>query len=257
MNPLWHEPEGEVQGVLVLTHGAGSNAEAPVLIAVANAFAKAGYGVQRHTLAFREARPRGSPHPSTAARDREGLEEAVERVRGRGRMLLGGHSYGGRQASMLLAEKPGLVDALVLLSYPLHPPQKPESFRKVAISKDGGKILGETTTDSTLIEAPAQASLLRYSLAGHGRGVKNRLLFANPAAPKRERMTVRLSYDEGTTWPVSRLIYEGPSAYSCLVVLRDRTIGLLYERGVESPYDRIIFTRFTLGWLTTGEDAGD
>ena len=65
------------------------------------------------------------------------------------------------------------------------------------------------------------------------------------------------SYDEGTTWPVSRLIYDGPSAYSCLVVLRDRTIGLLYERGAESPYDRITFTRFTLGWLTNGEDAGD
>lgn len=154
-----------------------------------------------------------------------------------------------------------LADGRLMLNMRNHPPQKPENFRKVAISTDGGKILGETTTDSSLIEPPAQASLLRYSLAknaGTGKGArKNRLLFANPAAPKRERMTVRVSYDEGTTWPVSRVIYEGPSAYSCLVVLRDRTIGLLYERGAESPYDRITFTRFTLRWLTNGEDAGD
>jgi sialidase-1 len=145
-------------------------------------------------------------------------------------------------------------------------------MRMLAISSDGGRTLGETTTDRALIEPPAQASLVRYSLAARGsskdreKGAeksaekstgRNRLLFANPAAPKRERMTVRLSYDEGATWQVSRVMYEGPSAYSCLVVLRDRTIGLLYERGAESPYDRITFTRFTLGWLTNGEDAGD
>jgi sialidase-1 len=165
-----------------------------------------------------------------------------------------------------------LADGRLMLNMRNHPPQKPENMRRVAISTDGGRTLGETTTDRTLIEPPAQASLLRYSLAATSRGSaaaaksgekgreqagKNRLLFANPAAPKRERMTVRLSYDEGATWPVSRLIYEGPSAYSCLVVLRDRTFGLLYERGSESPYDRITFTRVTLGWLTNGEDAGD
>jgi sialidase-1 len=163
-----------------------------------------------------------------------------------------------------------LADGRLMLNMRNHPPQTPENMRKVAISTDGGRILGETTTDRALIEPPAQASLLRYSLAAQASrsgsssrqnrdksAGKNRLLFANPAAPKRERMTVRLSYDEGATWPVSRVIYEGPSAYSCLVVLRDRTIGLLYERGAESPYDRITFTRFTLGWLTNGEDAGD
>jgi sialidase-1 len=152
-----------------------------------------------------------------------------------------------------------LADGRLMLNMRNHPPKKPENFRMVAVSTDGGRTLGETTTDRTLIEPPAQASLLRYSLASRtGKNVgKNRLLFANPAAPKRERMTVRLSYDEGATWPVSRVIYEGPSAYSSLVVLRDRTIGLLYERGAEMPYDRITFTRVTLGWLTNGEDSGD
>jgi sialidase-1 len=169
-----------------------------------------------------------------------------------------------------------LADGRLMLNMRNHPPQKPENTRMVAISTDGGRTLGETATDRTLVEPPAQASLVRYSLAASGAGKgraesagkgskrdsekpsgRNRLLFANPAAPKRERMTVRLSYDEGATWPASRVIYEGPSAYSCLVVLRDRTIGLLYERGAEAPYDRITFTRFTLGWLTNGEDAGD
>jgi predicted alpha/beta-hydrolase family hydrolase len=42
---------------------------------------------------------------------------------------VGGHSYGGRQASILASEEPGLADALLLLSYPLHPPKKPASLR--------------------------------------------------------------------------------------------------------------------------------
>ena len=67
-------------------------------------------------------------------------------------------------------------------------------------------------------------------------------------------MTVRLSYDEGVTWAVSRVVHEGPSAYLSLVVLRDRTIGLLFERGAESPYERVTFARFTLEWLTSGRD---
>ena len=68
-------------------------------------------------------------------------------------------------------------------------------------------------------------------------------------------MTVRLSYDEGSTWAVSRALHEGPAAYSSLVVLPDRTIGLLFERGDRSPYERITFARFTLEWLTSGRRA--
>ena len=66
--------------------------------------------------------------------------------------------------------------------------------------------------------------------------------------------TVRLSYDEGQTWAVSRVINDGPSAYSSLVVLPDRSIGLLFERGDRSPSERITFARFTLEWLTSGSD---
>ena len=126
-----HEPEASVGLSLVLTHGAGSTCEAPLLVAVAEAFQLAGYRVLRCDLPFRQARKSGPPHPSRAAADREGLRAAVESMRAEssGSICLGGHSYGGRQASMLAAENPGLVDRLLLLSYPLHPPGKPQQLR--------------------------------------------------------------------------------------------------------------------------------
>jgi predicted alpha/beta-hydrolase family hydrolase len=116
---------------LVLTHGAGGNKDAPLLVAVANAFAERGVTVLRCDLPYRQVRARGAPSPSGAARDRDGLRTAlaVLRTRVTGRLFLGGHSYGGRQASMLLAEDPSLAAALLLQSYPLHPPGKPEILR--------------------------------------------------------------------------------------------------------------------------------
>src|SRR5207249_760606 len=109
---------------IVLTHGASSNARAPLLVALADAFGARGLTVFRYDLPFRQARPTGPPAPGGAARDREGLRGAVEAVRASapGRVFLGGHSYGGRQASILAAGEPGLANALLLLSYPLHPP---------------------------------------------------------------------------------------------------------------------------------------
>lgn len=118
-------------GSLVLTHGAGSHCEAPLLVAVAEAFQHAGYQVLRCNLPFRQARRFGPPHPSQAAADREGLRAAISALRrlANGPVYLGGHSYGGRQASILAAEEPELVHRLLLLSYPLHPPGKPAQLR--------------------------------------------------------------------------------------------------------------------------------
>ncbi len=126
-----HRPAGAIRGGLVLTHGAGSNADAPLLVSVANLLADTGVAVLRCNLAFRQKRPKGSPFPAAAASDREGLRHAVEWMREAvgGRIFLGGHSYGGRQSSMLAAENPGLVEGLLLLSYPLHPPDKPDNLR--------------------------------------------------------------------------------------------------------------------------------
>jgi len=116
---------------LVLTHGAGGSMDAPLLVAVAEAFAARGVWVLRCNLPYRQARPSGPPSPAGAARDREGLRAALRvlRERASGRLFLGGHSYGGRMASMLVAADPALVSALLLQSYPLHPPGKPKDQR--------------------------------------------------------------------------------------------------------------------------------
>jgi len=126
-----HQPENSTGDCLILTHGAGSNAQAPLLSALAEAFAAAGCTVLRCDLPYRQVRPHGPPGPGDASRDRAGLKSAVAAVRklGSGRIFLGGHSYGGRQSTMLCAAEPDPVDGLLLLSYPLHPPRKPDQLR--------------------------------------------------------------------------------------------------------------------------------
>jgi hypothetical protein len=126
-----HRPPDPPDGAFVLTHGAGSNAQAPLLVRLARAFADAGCLVLRYDLPFRQQRAKGPPFPATAARDREGVAQAVQAMRAltAGRVYAGGHSYGGRQTAMAAAERPGLADALLLLSYPLHPPGKPGQLR--------------------------------------------------------------------------------------------------------------------------------
>jgi uncharacterized protein len=116
---------------IVLTHGAGGNANAALLVAAANAFCDDGWHVLRCDLLFRQRRPTGPPSPATAAADRDGLRKAVAIMRGIAprKVVLGGQSYGGRQATMLAAEEPHLVDGLLLFSYPLHPPGKPAQLR--------------------------------------------------------------------------------------------------------------------------------
>ncbi len=126
--------------------------------------------------------------------------------------------------------------------------------RAVAISSDQGRTWEGFRHDPALIEPVCQASFIRCTAKADGH-MKNRLLFANPASTKREKMTVRISYDEGRTWPASKTVYPGPSAYSCLAVLPDGSIGLLYERGITNPYESVTFARFTLEWLTDGKDS--
>ena len=120
----------ESDDVLVLTHSAGGNCNAPLLVAVAEEFAQRNLNVLRCDLPFRQRRPKGPPM-RTANEDQQGLRRAAELMRARfsGRVFVGGHSYGGRMASMLLAADPAVADALLLLSYPLHPPKKPQQMR--------------------------------------------------------------------------------------------------------------------------------
>jgi predicted alpha/beta-hydrolase family hydrolase len=126
-----HQAEGAARGGLVITHGAGGNCQAPMLIAVANTFAIHGFTVLRCDLPFRQRKPGGPPTRNSAAEDRAGLRLAVAYLRTQveGPLVLGGHSYGGRQATMLAAEDSTVADALLLFSYPLHVPDKPEQLR--------------------------------------------------------------------------------------------------------------------------------
>ncbi len=126
-----HSPATPNGDALILTHGAGSNCNAPLLVALSETFCGQGYLILRCDLPFRQERRSGPPFPGNAERDRAGLRNAVAAMRKRteGKLYLGGHSYGGRQATMLCAGEPGLVSGLLLLSYPLHPPRKPEQQR--------------------------------------------------------------------------------------------------------------------------------
>lgn len=179
---------------LLLTHGAGSNRNAPLLVALANAFSEHGLEVIRYDLPFRQDRPHGPPRPSDAARDREGLRDQLLKIRAKNpeQVWLGGQSYGGRQCSILAAETPSLADRLLLLSYPLHPPGKPERLRTehfpqlhtpvlfVHGSRDPFGSTEEFRAAIALIPAPTQ--LLEVERVGHDLGRNHKVLAPEIAA---------------------------------------------------------------------------
>jgi sialidase-1 len=119
--------------------------------------------------------------------------------------------------------------------------------RAVATSNDGGATWSRVKLDDALIEPVCQGSILRYSWPENGG--RSRILFSNPASAKRENLTIRISYDEGATWAVSKVLHAGPSAYSCLAVLPDKSIACLFECGEKSLYEKISLARIPLDWL--------
>jgi predicted alpha/beta-hydrolase family hydrolase len=179
-----HRPDAPLEDGLVLTHGAGSNSQAPLLVAIAEAFSEAGMTVLRCDLPYRQSRPYGPPRPGDAAHDREGLKNAVAALRklAPGRMFLGGHSYGGRQSTMLCADQPELASGLLLFSYPLHPPRKPDQLRIQHLPRlqtptlfvHGMRDPFGTPEEigSALNLIPAKTRLLRIEGAGHDLGFK-------------------------------------------------------------------------------------
>jgi predicted alpha/beta-hydrolase family hydrolase len=199
-----HTPDTPTAEVLILTHGAGGNAQAPLLRALADAFSNAGITVLRCNLPYRQLRPFGPPGPGDAARDRAGLRNAVAAMASAmnagapllasaarsgnasapSRIYLAGHSYGGRQSSMLCAEEPDLVAGLLLLSYPLHPPRKPEQQRTqhlpdlhtrtlfVQGTRDPFASIPELQQALKMI--PAKTKLLPVEGAGHDLGFKGK-----------------------------------------------------------------------------------
>jgi predicted alpha/beta-hydrolase family hydrolase len=181
-----HPPDAPNGQALILSHGAGANSQAPLLAALSETFAAAGYTVLRCDLPFRQSRPYGPPGPGDAARDRAGLKNAVVAMKAvvSGRIFLGGHSYGGRQASMLCAEQPDLAAGLLLLSYPLHPPRKPEQLRTQhwtdlrtpALFIHGTRDPFGTTAEieQALKSVPAKTKLITVEGAGHDLGFKGK-----------------------------------------------------------------------------------
>jgi predicted alpha/beta-hydrolase family hydrolase len=180
-----HRPAEPTGDALVLTHGAGGNCNAPLLVALAEKFADAGWTVLRCDLPFRQQRPSGPPR-GNGGEDRDGLRRAVQVVRKivMGRVFLGGQSYGGRQATMLAAAEPELADGLLLLSYPLHPPGKPEQLRTAHLSKlkapslfvSGSKdpFGSPQEIQSALKLIPAAVEFLLIESAGHDLGFGRR-----------------------------------------------------------------------------------
>jgi predicted alpha/beta-hydrolase family hydrolase len=174
-----HRPVLPGAGCLILTHGAGTDCRSLLLATLADAFCAEGFTVLRCDLPFRQLRPHGPPPRGSAERDQEGLRAAVTSMRHltKGKISLGGHSYGGRQASMLAASEPGLVERLLLFSYPLHPPKRPAELRTKHFSalqvpaffvhgtRDGfGSIL---EMEAALKMIPAPTRLIPIAGAGH------------------------------------------------------------------------------------------
>ncbi|MCK5000637.1 MAG: exo-alpha-sialidase, partial [Anaerohalosphaera sp.] len=127
--------------------------------------------------------------------------------------------------------------------------------RGITTTPNKGQTWTARYNDTALIEPGCQASFIRYWSTLDG-DEKDILLFSNPASTSsRVNMTVRISYDEGRTWPVSKVVYGGSSAYSSLTVLPDNTIACLYECGDTDLYEAIAFAKLSLKWLTDGKDS--
>jgi hypothetical protein len=173
-----HRPENPSGDGLVLTHGAGANCQSPLLVALASRFCDSGVTVLRYDLPFRQVRPHGPPM-RTAEKDQQGVLQAIALMKKSvtGQIFAGGHSYGGRQTTMLAASQSNVADGLILLSYPLHPPKSLNQMRTAHLpnlqtpslfvhgTRDGFGSIAEMTTALELI--PTQTRLLPIEGAGH------------------------------------------------------------------------------------------
>jgi sialidase-1 len=123
--------------------------------------------------------------------------------------------------------------------------QSKENRRTIVLSADGATGWSAPRLDANLPDPICFAALLRFSF---GKARANRLLFVNPdSLNERRNLTVRLSYDDGASWPAKRVLEPGPSAYADLARLPDGTILCFYEKG---PYESLVLARFNPEWLS-------
>ena len=158
-----------------------------------------------------------------------------------------------------------LADGRVMINIPS---ESPEHRRAVAISPDGSTKWSEPKFQEELLEPICMANLVRWTTAKTGG--KNRIVFSNPdnleranAKPgqgrDRKNVSLKLSYDEGETWPINKTLEAGPSGYSDLAITTDGTLLCFYERTKvdEATKKRTAFltiARVNLAWLTDGKD---
>jgi sialidase-1 len=122
-----------------------------------------------------------------------------------------------------------------------------QPFRKTAISRDGGQTWSPVEQARELADPACMGSILRYSFAGEGG--KSIILYSGPNSTTRANGTVYLSYDEGRSWPVRKVLCQGRFGYSCLTRLPDGRVGILYETGEKKTEEVIAFASFLLTWL--------
>jgi uncharacterized protein len=178
-----HAPQGKPKGAVALTHGAGGSRESALLQKICDEWARRGWVAVRYNLPYRRRRPKGPPSGS-AATDQAGIVEAIDLVRtlAKGPVVAGGHSYGGRMTSMVIADGAAEIDALTLFSYPLHPPGKPERARTEHLSRipaptvfthgtsDPFGTIDELTAAAKLI--PSETEIVEITGARHDLGSK-------------------------------------------------------------------------------------
>ena len=144
-----------------------------------------------------------------------------------------------------------------------------KNLRTIVTSKDGATHWSEPKLQQDLPDPICYAGLVRFSTKKTGG--KNRILFSNPdnltrkdgkdqPGKDRRNLTIRMSYDEGATWPVKKVLEPGIAGYSDLAVLPDGTILCMYETGSSAPPNGTatreeILARFNLEWLTDGQDS--
>lgn len=148
---------------------------------------------------------------------------------------------GGQRSQINEVQMAELPDGSVLLNSRQFAGNK---VRRSSVSKDGGKTWSPVAEMPELTDPSCMASMLRYTFPeGDKPGI---LLHSGPDSTKRDKGTIYLSTDDGNSWPVKKVLYPGPFAYSVLTRFPDGTVGCFFEA---DNYQRIVFARLTMVWL--------
>lgn len=133
--------------------------------------------------------------------------------------------------------------------------------RLITISVDGATNWSKPKFDEALLEPICMGGIVRYNYGG-----QSLILFSNPhnletakgkAEPGKSRdrknVSVKISRDEGQTWPVHKTVEPGPSMYSDIAVTQSGTILCFYGRGAQPGFagKGLTLARFNIEWLTS------